>query len=203
MYSRLRLTGWGCLRALWTWHEKEDTTKHYENYCTIKSKAVETLMRLESSLICKRLRLKLFILLSVFFGTAINWLDSILSRDFFAEGDKCEHENKYEDGGKCEHADKYGGIKNLVGFSYFTLWSVDVNKYIIGWEVPYQIRVSANGVSATGKEKHMKKNCSTSFIGFLVRSPFQRKGKELYCHRLFLDLFETKIRGCGETKVKI
>lgn len=70
--------------------------------------------------------------MSVFFGTAINWLDSILSRDFFAEGDKCEHENKYEDGGKCEHADKYGGIKNLVGFSYFTLWSVDVNKYIIG-----------------------------------------------------------------------
>ena len=68
-------------------------------------------MRLESSLICKRLRLKLFILLSVFFGTAINWLDSILPRDFFAEGDKCEHENKYEDGGKCEHAGKYGGIK--------------------------------------------------------------------------------------------
>ena len=70
------------LWALWTWNEKEDTTKHCEHYSTIKSRTAATQVRLERSLIWKRLRLKLFILLSVFSGTAINWLDSILPLRF-------------------------------------------------------------------------------------------------------------------------
>ena len=57
------------LWALWTWNEKEDTTKHDERYSTIKSWAAVTKVRLESPLILKRLRLKLLILMSVFFGT--------------------------------------------------------------------------------------------------------------------------------------
>ena len=70
------------LRALWTWNEKEDTTKHCEHYSTIKSRTAATQVRLERSLIWKPLRLKLFILLSVFSGTAINWLNSILPLRF-------------------------------------------------------------------------------------------------------------------------
>ena len=65
------------LRALWTWHEKEDTTRYSERYSTIKSRAAATKVRLESPLIWKQLRLKSLTLLSVFHGTAINWLDSI------------------------------------------------------------------------------------------------------------------------------
>ena len=60
------------LRTLWTWNEKEDTTKHCEHYSTIKSRTAATQVRLERSLIWKRLRLKLFILLSVFSEAAIN-----------------------------------------------------------------------------------------------------------------------------------
>ena len=96
------------LRTLWTWNEKEDTTKHCEHYSTIKSRTAATQVRLERSLIWKRLRLKLFILLSVFSEAAsIGWTVSFPC-DFFAEGDKCEHGNKYGDGDKREHADKYG-----------------------------------------------------------------------------------------------
>ena len=36
--------------VLWTWHEKEDITKHHENYRTSKSRVAETQMRLESPL---------------------------------------------------------------------------------------------------------------------------------------------------------
>ena len=38
------------LRALWTWHEKEDTNTHHENYRTIKGRVSETQVRLESPL---------------------------------------------------------------------------------------------------------------------------------------------------------
>ena len=73
------------LWALWTRNEKEDTTKHDERYTTIKSLAAATKVRLESPLILKRLRLKLLILMSVFFGTAISWLDSCLPQRLLCE----------------------------------------------------------------------------------------------------------------------
>ena len=38
------------LRVLWTWREKEDTTKHYENYRTSKGRVAETQVRLENPL---------------------------------------------------------------------------------------------------------------------------------------------------------
>ena len=38
------------LRILWTWNEKEDTTKHHENYRASKSRVAETQVRLESPL---------------------------------------------------------------------------------------------------------------------------------------------------------
>ena len=45
------------LRTLWTWNEKEDTTKHCEHYSTIKSRTAATQVRLKNSLIWKLLRL--------------------------------------------------------------------------------------------------------------------------------------------------
>ena len=44
----------------------------------------------------------------------------------------------------------------------------------------------------------MEKNCGTSFIGFFGSFAFPAKGQgTVLSQRLFLDLFETKIRGCG------
>ena len=188
------------LWALWTWNEKEDTTKHCEHYSTIKSRTAATQVRLERSLIWKRLRLKLFILLSVFSGTAINWLNSILPLRFLCGRRQvwtwkqvwrwrqtwtCRQIwiwKKIWSGVKLMSCFVHSvllvfiltlqGILNmcivinnhlssvaiilsdvpesfwisqkfLVGFLCLTLWSVDVNKCIIGWEGLYQIRISA------------------------------------------------------------
>ena len=86
------------LRALWTWHEKEDTNKHHENYRTIKGRVSETQVRLESPLeVSVRVKAEteiIYFIVSFLGLPSIGWTVSFPC-DCYAKGHKYGRGDKY------------------------------------------------------------------------------------------------------------